>query len=624
MAKSLFENVLKKIFRKKEDNSVEQSKTTEDFSEQKKEDALKSTDKDLLAREEVYAESRKDSASLLDVKNSSPKSLFKKTSVDLSARYQKYGEDFLNAEIAKALDALILDISNRDVDESWVQDVYETEELLKEQKAAVKKLLKNLPVLEKLQSKVPDVLLAIEKQKAEKKRLDDIKAAEAERLKIEAINSEIQDIIERIGVLSEAKINAKRVDEVWDIKVRLDELPSWASEKILAATKSVFNALLTNARYYEKALKYVDRAKSLVDANNKNLAWANKICDFDFDLSYEVSDLLTKIVDGYDDCLMKANDLLDAEDKRIKKEKAAKEAAKEAARRDEAQKKEQTLQEIAEIRKYLSNVKTGDTITFGSYAPDGSEEKKPIEWIVLEAGNHTFLVTKHVIERHKVITAIDQNLLWTLISDKYSDKEKASFFHWNSSAVRKWLNDKFFEEAFSDAEKSLSGTCAFHTTYTCRTKSKKVDSKVKSSVHVYLPDRKQIGFRAFQKYKKVKALPEINKDELIVEKGLFNAGNVTYLLGDAGVDEAKFKGKRFNKYYVYVCDGKGKIRKFYLNEKPVEYVVSENNGDTLENKDDAVSKAINAFVSEYAATRKLAEKFMPLGIRPMIILDLSE
>lgn len=567
MAKSLFENVLKKIFRKKEDNSVEQSKTTEDFSEQKKEDALKSTDKDLLAREEVYAESRKDSASLLDVKNSSPKSLFKKTSVDLSARYQKYGEDFLNAEIAKALDALILDISKRDVDESWVQDVYETEELLKEQKAAVKKLLKNLPVLEKLQSKVPDVLLALEKQKSEKKRLDDIKAAEAERLKIEAINSEIQDIIERIGVLSEAKINAKRVDEVWDIKVRIDELPSWASEKILAATKPVFNALLTNARYYEKALKYVDRAKSLVDAKNKNLAWANKICDFDFDLSYEVSDLLTKIVDGYDDCLMKANDLLDAEDKRIKKEKAEKEAAEKAERQRRLQEEKQTSQEIAEIRKYLSNVKTDDTITFGSYAPCGTKEKKPLEWIVVSSDKEgLFLLSKFVIETYK--TAEGYKPSKTVDKFKYHETDDVRKFLWKYSSLRVWLNEKFLFDAFSSAERDfLYYFTQYSEPYLKCNKNDLIDTFDRISIPGAYDYKAKDLKKILAKSKKAEALINLPDDKLIVKRKGSYPRRAFYLTRDAAMKET-LKGDCT--YYLKVYDYNGKLCKFDVRDKNLD------------------------------------------------------
>lgn len=545
-------------------------------------------------------------------------SLFNNKNTDVTTKYRERNEETIRRERANALDEEINKFANAKRDTVWANSVIDFCKETLTLNEDILDILVNVSLIKQLEKEAKAFIARqkeIEKEENAKKEAEKLAlklAAEKEAREKET--SELKETDDAIAALSKSEKGSAWAHNVTELKENVKKLPVVKRSKL--KNLELLDEICKEAELVIESEPYLERIEKFVSSKTKKEKWANDVVDF----CKEVPDKLAPYVKT----LPRFKEILNLSEKVLAEiEKERDKAAYEKLL--EQEKKRQTEKEIVRLKARIKNAEKGDTITFGSYAPDGVDEKKPIEWTVLKGGKHTFLVTKHVIERHKVITAIDQNLIWSLISDNYSDKEKASFFNWNRSAVRKWLNGKFFEEAFSDAEKSLIGTCDYSTTYTRRAKSKKVVSKVESSVRVYLPDSETLKYRVFKKYRKVKALSEINRDELIVrKKGVFNVGNVTYLLSDFGVDEAKFKGKRFNKYYVYVCDGKGKIRKFYLNEKPIEYVLAKELENTPENKDDAVSKAIDAFASEFAATHKLAEKFSVLGLRPMMILDLSE
>ena len=100
--------------------------------------------------------------------------------------------------------------------------------------------------------------------------------------------------------------------------------------------------------------------------------------------------------------------------------------------------------ESCKIKKYgeanyqlVKSLRVGDTFTFGLYEQDNSDSngKEPIEWIVLERnGNRIFAVSKYVIEcrpYHSLDAAVT----------------------WETSELRAWLNDEFYNAAFSNNEK---------------------------------------------------------------------------------------------------------------------------------------------------------------------------
>lgn len=78
----------------------------------------------------------------------------------------------------------------------------------------------------------------------------------------------------------------------------------------------------------------------------------------------------------------------------------------------------------------IAKAKDGDTVAFGKY-DDGK-----IAWKVLEKkDNELILLSDHCIAKHA-----------------YHDKNKA--VTWENCALRKWLNEIFYQKAFSDKEKA--------------------------------------------------------------------------------------------------------------------------------------------------------------------------
>ena len=93
------------------------------------------------------------------------------------------------------------------------------------------------------------------------------------------------------------------------------------------------------------------------------------------------------------------------------------------------------------------NVKIGDYISFGTYEQDSnfSNGEEDIEWIVLEKQ--------------------DEYLL--LISKYALDSEPFDTYHtnvtWETSTLRMWVNNDFYNSAFSKIEQTMIGTRAYNT-----------------------------------------------------------------------------------------------------------------------------------------------------------------
>lgn len=83
--------------------------------------------------------------------------------------------------------------------------------------------------------------------------------------------------------------------------------------------------------------------------------------------------------------------------------------------------------------KYIS---AGDFITIGSYEQDNilANGKEDIEWQVLEVdGNRALLISRYALDCRS-------------FHDEFTDVT------WETSAIRQWLNDDFFNAAFSEDE----------------------------------------------------------------------------------------------------------------------------------------------------------------------------
>lgn len=88
-----------------------------------------------------------------------------------------------------------------------------------------------------------------------------------------------------------------------------------------------------------------------------------------------------------------------------------------------------------------NNVKKGDLITFGTYEQDNdtANGKEDIQWVVLDQKDDQLLVISRYI----------------LDTKKYNETgTRGEEITWESSTIRKWLNDDFINEAFSDEEQT--------------------------------------------------------------------------------------------------------------------------------------------------------------------------
>ena len=76
----------------------------------------------------------------------------------------------------------------------------------------------------------------------------------------------------------------------------------------------------------------------------------------------------------------------------------------------------------------------GDTVEFGSYYINSSEEKSPIEWIVVDKNEELkteLLISKYALDRKKY-------------NDVYANTT------WQKSDIRRWLNNEFYSRAFEN------------------------------------------------------------------------------------------------------------------------------------------------------------------------------
>ena len=91
-----------------------------------------------------------------------------------------------------------------------------------------------------------------------------------------------------------------------------------------------------------------------------------------------------------------------------------------------------------EIRNINQNIKVGDVVKFGSYYQNYSQNKEPIEWIVLARplDDQALLISKYALDCKPY-------------HDEYTDVT------WESCTLRKWCNGYFIENAFNEKEKQL-------------------------------------------------------------------------------------------------------------------------------------------------------------------------
>ena len=98
----------------------------------------------------------------------------------------------------------------------------------------------------------------------------------------------------------------------------------------------------------------------------------------------------------------------------------------------------------------ISKLKTGDIIQFGSYEQDNdiSNGKEQIDWIVLSVDkltNKVFVLSKYMLDNVDYYEGIKT----------CQDCDSYTNYTWDNSSLRKWLNNEFYNLAFSEEEKKV-------------------------------------------------------------------------------------------------------------------------------------------------------------------------
>ena len=96
-------------------------------------------------------------------------------------------------------------------------------------------------------------------------------------------------------------------------------------------------------------------------------------------------------------------------------------------------------EDVSRPRVPLPDAKVGDAVEFGSYRQGAAEfgGAEPIEWLVLDKRDDKVLLVSR--------RALD--------CKTYNDEREG--VTWETCSLRAWLNEEFFEEAFSEAEQAL-------------------------------------------------------------------------------------------------------------------------------------------------------------------------
>lgn len=98
------------------------------------------------------------------------------------------------------------------------------------------------------------------------------------------------------------------------------------------------------------------------------------------------------------------------------------------------------------IKKKFKNLSIGDTVTFGKYEQDityAQDGKEDIEWTVLDIqGDSYLLISKYGLDAKPFNFQQEE------------DSENPNYVTWETCSLREWLNNDFYNEAFTDNEKS--------------------------------------------------------------------------------------------------------------------------------------------------------------------------
>ena len=111
----------------------------------------------------------------------------------------------------------------------------------------------------------------------------------------------------------------------------------------------------------------------------------------------------------------------------------------------------------------LKAAKPGEYVVFGKYEQDNDESngKEPIEWLVLDSkDNKKLLISKYALDSKRYNDTQPKVLAYeTVVEEGYSYEEVLDTdATWENCTLRQFLNDEFYNEAFSVEEKKIIKT----------------------------------------------------------------------------------------------------------------------------------------------------------------------
>lgn len=170
--------------------------------------------------------------------------------------------------------------------------------------------------------------------------------------------------------------------------------------------------------------------------------------------------LLLAIITAY--VIVSNKSELDKFDENMKKETMLSTSSSEKATTDST-----TTTTAAALSAPSSDIQKGEYVVFGKYEQDNSliNGKEDIEWIVLEVQDgKAFLLSRYGLDNQPYHDSLFEGTTW------------------ETCTLRKWLNEDFYNEAFSDEDKGRI------LTTTVETKSEKVDAGNDTQDKVFLID----------------------------------------------------------------------------------------------------------------------------------------
>lgn len=391
-----------------------------------------------------------------------PKSLFgKDKNIDIESRYEELSELTENKEKAAVYSKRLSELKKSVRNEDWANEVVAFSKEVKAEAEAFK-LVEGGEQLKALDEEANKILtkLASERASAKEKR-----------------EKEDADFIDKqITKLKNAQKSYQWISDVNNLKEFVGELSEGARKR--CKKLDVFNELVSDVDLVIKALNKDAEAQELIrQVNTYKSMFDDELLEFAAKLSPEIkkympsSDELSKTVKQVKENKAQASKLAKeraAEAKRKEKEekearRAEEERQKKIAQQQAAEEwertrkqQEQSILEYTQTKDAISDrlkrLKEGASFTFGKYAPKGSSDARPIEWITLSC-EKTRTETRFVFITKDIIDTcpfVDFNQIFFKPQINVFDA-----FRYEHSFVRNWLNSEFVKNAFSLAEKQF-------------------------------------------------------------------------------------------------------------------------------------------------------------------------